>query len=134
MINSDVFFRNLLMHVEKLFTFVNDRDGEVSLMPIDAPRQDFASALEAFEYALAGEECLSRKIDQVVETALSEHDHATHTFMQWFVNEQVEEEAIVRDIVHDLKLVIDSKDGLFLIDRDLAGRKPGEERNPGGAA
>ena len=134
MINSDVFFRNLLMHVEKLFTFVNDRDGEVSLMPIDAPQKDFASALEAFEYALAGEECLSRKIDQVVETALSEHDHATHTFMQWFVNEQVEEEAIVRDIVHDLKLVIDSKDGLFLIDRDLAGRKPGEERNPGGAA
>ena len=54
--------------------------------------------------------------------------HATHTFMQWFVNEQVEEEAIVRNIVSDMELIIESRDGLFLMDRDLAGRRPqGEE-------
>jgi ferritin len=55
---------------------------------------------------------------------LQERDHATHAFMQWFVNEQVEEEAIVRDIVSDIERVIESKDGLFLMDRDLAGRTP----------
>ena len=59
----------------------------------------------------------------MVDAALSERDHATHTFMQWFVNEQVEEEAIVRQIVSDMELIIESRDGIFLMDRDLAGRK-----------
>jgi ferritin len=59
-----------------------------------------------------------------VDTAVAERDHATHAFMQWFVNEQVEEEAIVRDIVSDMERVVESRDGLFLIDRELAGRTP----------
>ena len=63
----------------------------------------------------------------MVDEALAERDHATHTFMQWFVNEQVEEEAIVRNIVSDMELIIESRDGLFLMDRDLAGRKPQAE-------
>ena len=79
---------------------------------------------------MANEQALSQKIYRVVDEALLERDHATHTFMQWFVNEQVEEEAIVRDIVSDIERIIESKDGLFLMDRDLASRAPqdGQER------
>ena len=76
------------------------------------------------EFALEGERALSERIYAVVDEALAERDHATHTFMQWFVNEQVEEEAIVRNIVSDMELIIESRDGLFLMDRDLADRRP----------
>jgi len=122
-------YQEELAHADKIYAFINDRDGHVVLQPIAAPPAKWDSPLHAFENALKGEQQLSEKIYEVVDLALKEHDHATHTFMQWFVNEQVEEEAIVRDIVRDLKLIGDSRDGLFLMDRDLAGRQPGQERD-----
>ena len=122
-------YQEELIHADKIYTFINDRDGQVTLQPIVAPPIKWDSPLHAFESALQGEQHLSEKIYQVVDLALKEHDHATHAFMQWFVNEQVEEEAMVRDIVRDLKLLGDSKDGLFLMDRDLASRQPGPDRD-----
>lgn len=117
-------YQEELMHADKIYIFINNRDGRVLLQVLEAPRSEWESPLEAFKWALANEQALSKKIYEVVEEALQERDHATHTFMQWFVNEQVEEEAIVRDIVSDIERVVESKDGLFLMDRDLAGRKP----------
>ena len=112
-----------LMHAEKIYAFVNDRDGRVRLQAVAAPQIEWNSPLEAFKFALEAERALSDRIYEVVDAALAERDHATHTFMQWFVNEQVEEEAIVRQIVSDMELIIESRDGIFLMDRDLAGRK-----------
>ncbi len=117
-------YQEELLHADKIYTFINNRDARVILEPLAAPRAAWASPLEAFKSALANEQVLSQKIYEVVDEALQERDHATHAFMQWFVNEQVEEEAIVRDIVSDIERVIESKDGLFLMDRDLAGRTP----------
>ena len=113
-----------LMHAEKIYTFINDRDGRVALQALDSPQSEWDSPLVAFKFALDSERVLSEQIYEVVDVALEERDHATHAFMQWFVNEQVEEEAIVRDIVSDMERVIESRDGLFLMDRDLAGRQP----------
>ena len=112
-----------LMHAEKIYAFVNDRDGRVRLQALTAPQIEWNSPLDAFKFALEAERTLSDRIYEVVDAALAERDHATHTFMQWFVNEQVEEEAIVRQIVSDMELIIESRDGIFLMDRDLAGRK-----------
>ncbi len=117
-------YQEELQHADKIYTYINNRDGRVQLHPIAAPQFDWQSPLDAFKFALGNERKLSADIYQVVDMALSERDHATHAFMQWFVNEQVEEEAIVRDIVSDIERVIESKDGLFLMDRDLAGRQP----------
>ena len=120
-------YQEELMHAERIYAFINDRDGRVCLQALAAPRNEWDSPLDAFKYALASEQALSKRIYAVVDEALAERDHATHTFMQWFVNEQVEEEAIVRNIVSDMELIIESRDGLFLMDRDLAGRKPQAE-------
>ena len=117
-------YQEELVHADKIYTYINDRDGRVVLAALKEPRPEWESPLEAFKWALANEQALSQKIYRVVDEALLERDHATHTFMQWFVNEQVEEEAIVRDIVSDIERIIESKDGLFLMDRDLASRAP----------
>ena len=120
-------YQEELMHAEKVYAFINDRDGRVKLQVVAAPPSEWDSPLAAFKFALQSERALSGRIYSVVDEALAERDHATHTFMQWFVNEQVEEEAIIRDIVSDLERIADSRDGLFLMDRDLAGRKPQSE-------
>jgi ferritin len=117
-------YQEELLHAERIYTYINDRDGRVSLQALEAPRSEWDSPLDAFKCALEGERALSEMIYGVVDEALQERDHATHTFMQWFVNEQVEEEAVVRDIISDMERIIESRDGLFLMDRDLAGRKP----------
>ena len=120
-------YQEELMHADRIYAFINDRDGRVRLQALAAPQGDWDSPLDAFKFALAGERALSERIYEVVDEALAARDHATHTFMQWFVNEQVEEEAIVRNIVSDMELIIESRDGIFLMDRDLAGRKPQSE-------
>ena len=120
-------YQEELMHAERIYAFINDRDGRVRLQALAAPQGDWDSPLDAFKFALKGERALSERIYEVVDEALAERDHATHTFMQWFVNEQVEEEAIVRNIVSDMELIIESRDGIFLMDRDLAGRRPQSE-------
>ena len=119
----EIQYHEELMHAEKIYAFVNDRDGRVRLQALAPPQIEWDSPLDAFKFALESERALSDRIYQVVDSALAERDHATHTFMQWFVNEQVEEEAIVRQIVSDMELIIESRDGIFLMDRDLAGRK-----------
>mgnify|MGYP001206615247 CR=1 FL=1 len=116
-------YQEELLHADKIYVYINNRDGRIKLQPIGSPQEEWQSPLEAFEFALQNECKLSGDIYEVVDLALKERDHATHAFMQWFVNEQVEEETVVRDIISDIKRVIESKDGLFLIDRDLAGRQ-----------
>jgi ferritin len=113
-----------LMHAAKIYDYIHDRDGEVSLSTVPAPECDPGSPLAAFELALDGEQALTGQIYDLVDLSHDERDHGTHTFLQWFVTEQVEEEDVIRDIVKDLKRIGDSNDGLFMLDRELKQRQP----------
>ena len=112
------------MHAERIYTFINDRDGRVLLQALDTPQSEWDSPLAAFKSALEGERALSEKIYAVVDAALAERDHATHTFLQWFISEQVEEEAITYQIAEQLNRIGDNNNGLFLLDQELMGRSP----------
>jgi ferritin len=115
------------MHANKIFDFIIDRDGRIDLLALAKPRKEWNSPLEAFEWALETEVSNSEAIYKLAELAMAKHDYATHTFMQWFISEQVEEEAIVNDMVAKLRLVGDSNAALFLMDQELGQRPMPEE-------
>lgn len=111
-----------MVHVMKFFDYVSERNGRVSLTAIDGPPTEWASPLAAFEAALAHERHVSSLINKLVDLALAESDHASNNFLQWFVAEQVEEEATADGIVQQLRLVKDAPGGIFLLDRELGQR------------
>ncbi len=111
-----------LTHGMKIYDFLDDREADIRFGTIDTPKQCWDSPLEVFEDTLAQERKVSQSIYNIADLALSERDHATHTFLQWFITEQVEEEAIVRELIDTIKLVGIEGNGLFLLDRDLAQR------------
>lgn len=110
-------------HAMKFYHFVNDRRGRVLLRPIEGPPTDYPNALAVFEAALAHEQKVTGMINRLMDLAIKESDHATVSFLKWFVDEQVEEEANVDGVIQDLKRVGDSAQGLFILDREMAGRK-----------
>jgi len=119
-----------LTHGMKVYDFLDDRESSICFTDITAPKQSWGNPLEVFEDSLASEQEVSTSIYNIADLALSERDHATHTFLQWFISEQVEEEAAVREVIDTLKLVGLEGNGLFLLDRDLALRQPsGTEAN-----
>ena len=118
-----------LVHAGKFFDFINDRDGVVSLTNLAAPPQDWDNPLSVFEDALKHEQKVTRKIYDLVDLSLEMRDHASNTFLQWFVTEQVEEEATASEIIHQLKLVGNDGNGLFLLDRELGRRVLGADRD-----
>lgn len=109
-------------HAEKLFDHIIERDGRAILVHFDAPPAEWNSVLAIFEEAYKHEQKVTSLIHNLVDIAISEKDHASHNFLQWFVDEQVEEEASVKAIVQQLKLVSESKSGLFMMDRELGAR------------
>ena len=111
-----------LMHGLKFFDFVHDRGGRVILQTIAAPKTEWTSPLDAFEEAYTHECEISGRINALVDLAIAESDHALNSFLQWFVNEQVEEEANVEAIVDKLKLVGDNGVALFMVDGELGNR------------
>ncbi|HLC15738.1 MAG TPA: ferritin [Thermodesulfovibrionia bacterium] len=111
-----------MVHAMKVFDFINDRNGRITLMSIAGPPCEWSSPLDAFSNALQHEQHMSQMINNFTSLAIEEKDHATNVFLQWFVNEQVEEEATANDVVQTLKLIGDGKDGLFMLDRELATR------------
>jgi ferritin len=111
-----------LMHAMKFFTFINDRAGRVALGTIDAPPASWESPLSAFEAAYNHEQRVTAMINNLVDIALEERDHAANNFLQWFVKEQVEEEASADGVVQQLKLSGDQGSGLFMLDRELGAR------------
>ncbi len=111
-----------LVHVMKFFDFINERDGRVLLAAIDGPKAEWTSPLDAFEAVLEHERKVTGLINDLVDLSLSERDHAANTFLQWFVTEQVEEEAAAKTIVDKLKLVGDNPVALYMLDGELAQR------------
>jgi len=114
-----------LTHGMKLYDFINQRGGRVNLLQIEAPPAQWNSPQAVFEATLEHEQKVTGLINDLVELALGEHDHATNIFLQWFVSEQVEEEESVTGVLEQLKLMGEAKGGLFMIDRELAKRSPG---------
>lgn len=109
-------------HVMRFINYVFERRGTVELQAIEKPQQTWDSPLAIFEAAFEHEQKISRKIDDLVRLAREENDPATEAFLQWFVNEQVEEEASVDAIVQQLKMVEGNPAALFFVDRELASR------------
>jgi ferritin len=109
-------------HALKIFDYVISRGGRVVLAAVQAPPKEWPSPQAAFEAALAHEKLMTANINKLADLAQSEKDHATNNLMQWYVTEQVEEEANVDDIVNKLKMVGGDGAGLFLMDRELKGR------------
>ncbi len=109
-------------HAMKLFRYVHDRGSAVKLQTIDAPQSDWTSPSVAFESVLNHERHISERINTLVNLASSERDHATAAMLQWYVNEQVEEEATADTLFHQVKMLESSPQGLFMLDRELAAR------------
>ena len=110
------------MHALKFFDFITQRHGRVALQPIQAPPGEYGSPLQMFERALEHERQVTQRIHALYAQAVEARDYATQTFLQWFVNEQVEEESTVQEIVDRLRLAGDSSTALLFMDRELAGR------------
>jgi ferritin len=111
-----------LTHTQKFVDFVNDRGGRVLLQPIGAPATEWDSPLAVFEDAYAHEVKVTGLINKLMDIALAKSDHASSSFLRWFVDEQVEEEATADDVVQKLKLVEKTEGGLFLLDQELDKR------------
>ncbi len=113
-----------LEHAMKFYDFISQRGGRIQLAQIEAPPSKWDSPLAVFESTLAHEQKVTGLIDDLVDIATEERDHATQVFLQWFVSEQVEEEDSVSGVLEQLKLMGEAKGGLFMIDREMAKRGP----------
>ena len=114
--------REELMHAMKFYDFILQRGGKVALETIAAPSSAWDSPQAVFEATLQHEQKVTGLINDLVDTALNEHDHATHIFLQWFVTEQVEEEESAETVLQQVKMAGQTQSGLFLLDRELAQR------------
>lgn len=111
-------------HALKFYDYVLARGGVIELQSIDAPPSSWESPEKAFEFQYAHEQSVTAKINNLVEIALEERDHATYNMLQYFVDEQVEEEDNAHTVLEQLRMVSDEagKSILFMIDKDLAAR------------
>jgi len=107
------------MHMLKLIKFVNERGGHGVVPSLQQPPQTFKSVKAIFEEILKHEIKVTGEINGLVDATLKEKDYTTHNFLQWYVSEQIEEEAMARQIVDKLKLIGDDKSGIYFFDRDL---------------
>ncbi|MEO0507742.1 MAG: ferritin [Bacteroidota bacterium] len=107
------------MHMLKLIKYVNERGGHAQISQLKAPKTDFGSFQKMFEELYQHELFVSNSINDLVHVTLEEKDYATHNFLQWYVAEQIEEEALARTILDKINLIGNDKGGLYLFDRDV---------------
>ncbi len=111
-----------LMHADKMFDYLNDVGAEIIMGEIPQPPHQFENATDIFQKALEHERLVTRSIFNILKTANEEGDFATVSFLQWFVNEQVEEEANASQLVTKIKMVSENPSALYLFDQELAQR------------
>lgn len=109
-------------HAMKMYRFLNEKGGRVTLDAIEAPKTEFNSPIEVFQLAYDHEKLVSSLINDLMDLAISENDHAAKNFLNWFVEEQVEEEASMEGILNKLKLINGEGHGLLMMDAELAQR------------
>ncbi len=110
------------IHAMKMYNYLLDQAHKVELDCCPKPASDFGTPLEVFEASLVHEREVTKRIYALVDLALEERDHGTNSFLQWFVNEQVEEESTLNSIIDKVKLVESSGNGIFMLNRELGLR------------
>jgi ferritin len=111
-----------MVHAMRFFAHIDERNGRVELKALATPQKEWASPLAAFEAGYKHEQFITARIDELVKIAREENDNAALMMLQWFVNEQIEEEANVTKVIDLLKLVGDTGQGLLMADRELGTR------------
>jgi ferritin len=107
------------LHMTKLVKFLNERGGTVIIPALDKPKADFESLNELFETFLKSEVFVTEQINHVIYECLENKDYNVHNFMQWYVTEQLEEEAMARTLLDKLNIIGNDKSGHYLFDRDI---------------
>lgn len=108
------------MHMIKLVKFINERGGKAIIPALDKAKDHFDSLQDIFSTFLASEEKVTNNVNKIVFQCLEAKDYTVHNFMQWYVAEQTEEEALARTILDKFKIIGNDKGGLYLFDRDIA--------------
>jgi len=117
----NVQYKEEVEHAEKFMEYLNDRGQRVEITGFETPKNDFRSVLEVLETSLEHEKKVTKRINDLMDMAIELKDHATVSFLQWYVDEQVEEEASFNDLIDKLKMM--EGKGLYLLDRELGQRK-----------
>jgi ferritin len=118
-------------HALRIFDFMHDRGNRAQLQALDQPGRDFTSPLDAFAQALQHEQAVTKSINEIYALAVREQDYPAQLLLQWFINEQVEEEKNVSQIVEELRMVGDNTSALLMLQRELGARRTAQ---PGPAA
>lgn len=109
-------------HAMKFYGYLHDKGAPVELKQLEAPQRSWKSPLAAFEDAYKHEVYISGRINDLADLAVADKDHATNVLLNWFVSEQVEEEASALAVVEKLKLVASHPGGIYMLDREMASR------------
>ena len=115
-------YQEELTHANKFFNYVHERGGKVKLVAIEQVPTEFSGIIDAFEKTLTHEQHVTDRINKIMDIAIAESDHATVSYLKWFVDEQVEEEANVTEILDTLKLINGQGNGIFMLDREMRSR------------
>lgn len=107
------------LHMTKLVKFVNERGGKVIVPALDKPENEFESLKALFEKFLSSEIFVTEQINHIIYECLQHKDYNVHNFMQWYVTEQLEEEAVARTLLDKLNIIGDDKSGHYMFDRDI---------------
>ncbi len=116
------------MHMLKIFKYINERGGRAEVSDLNEPDSDYKSLKSMFETVLKHEIFVSKSIDELVAITFEEKDFATHNFLQWYVAEQVEEEATARTILDKVNLIGDRPSGFYMLDKDINSLFPHDEQ------
>ena len=111
-----------MAHAMKLYRYLHDQGARVELEAVDKPPAEYAGVLDMFEKTLAHEQHVTSLINSLASLCMDKRDHATLNFLQWFIAEQVEEEATASELVNQLRMVGNSGHGMLMIDRELGVR------------
>ena len=109
-------------HAMKFFDYLNNMGGRVLMYGLDEPNNEYRSVVDAFEQAFKHEQFVTGRIYGLMDIAVEEKEHATISFLKWFIDEQVEEESTFSGLVKRLKRIGDDSNGLYLLDVELAAR------------
>lgn len=115
-------YQEEVAHGMKLFRYLEDQDAKIDLPEIKGVKVEYKSLLDVFKKSLAHEQTMTKNLNQLSDLAMKEKDHATYNLLQWYVTEQVEEEATVNEIIDHIKMVGENGYGLYTIDKELATR------------
>ncbi len=113
-----------MFHAMKIYEYINDQGGKVTLKGIQEPPSEFSDIQDMFNKTLEHEQFITKSINELVDLAIEEKDHATHNFLNWYVEEQVEEEKNDHDILAKLAMISGGKggSGLYMLDKELGAR------------